>query len=285
MAALVDLQDVVVQALRAHLHLGHAQVTQPADLVRRDLIGPGLDHQSHIAMGGRFVDGLDQVQIDHGTFCPLRFFRRDVLNFIHRIEAALDKPFLIIPSVGGPCPAEDQQLDLVGWMSQGLQLVDPRADLGVRVEVVLQAAHGARLIGQVGFGHAHVGGAEDAFAGTRIRLGQNRDSRHAGERAHRFHADPLEQVGVLLQLPGGDHLVVDRHQHGFVQIPAAREGDGCAESWSHRARVEFPRARSVPVPFYRGSADALRASVPVVLFAYSITRLLVYLSLLPKHPS
>ena len=40
--AFVDLQNVVVKTLRAHLHFGHAQVTQPFDLIGIDLIGAGL---------------------------------------------------------------------------------------------------------------------------------------------------------------------------------------------------------------------------------------------------
>ena len=62
--AFVDFQNVVIQALRAHLHLGHAQVAQPADLVWRDLVGAGFDHQPHVAVGGGFVErsGLRPVR-------------------------------------------------------------------------------------------------------------------------------------------------------------------------------------------------------------------------------
>ena len=48
--AFVDLQNVVVKTLRAHLHFGHAQVTQPFDLIGIDLIGAGFDYQPDIAV-------------------------------------------------------------------------------------------------------------------------------------------------------------------------------------------------------------------------------------------
>jgi len=48
-AALVDLEDVVIQALQAQLHLGHAQAAQMGHLARADSIRPGLDHHAHIA--------------------------------------------------------------------------------------------------------------------------------------------------------------------------------------------------------------------------------------------
>ena len=51
-AALVERQDFVVQALHADLHLGHAQPAQMAYLLRRDPVGPRLDHQADVAVRG-----------------------------------------------------------------------------------------------------------------------------------------------------------------------------------------------------------------------------------------
>ena len=58
MSAFVDLQNMVVKTLRAHLHFGHAEVTQPAQFIWINFIGAGLDHQPHVAMRCGFVDGL-----------------------------------------------------------------------------------------------------------------------------------------------------------------------------------------------------------------------------------
>src|SRR5215213_6504772 len=106
-------------------------------------------------------------------------------------------------------------------MPHRLELLDPRTDLCVRVKLMLESAHGAGFIGQVRFRHPYIGGTEDTFAGTRIWLRQNSDGRHAGKRAHRFHADALKQARVLLHLSRRNHLVVNRYQHGFVEITTA----------------------------------------------------------------
>ncbi len=58
MSAFVHLEDTIIQTLRAHLNFGHAELTQPADFIRRDLIGPRLDHKTDIAMRSGFVEGL-----------------------------------------------------------------------------------------------------------------------------------------------------------------------------------------------------------------------------------
>jgi hypothetical protein len=59
MSAFVDLQNMVVKTLRAHLHFGHAEVTQPFDLIRIDLVGAGFDDQSHVAVMARFIEGVN----------------------------------------------------------------------------------------------------------------------------------------------------------------------------------------------------------------------------------
>src|SRR6266545_3752556 len=43
--------------------------------------------------------------------------QRGSRDVVHRVEAALDKPFLIIASIGRPCSAQDQQFDLICGMS------------------------------------------------------------------------------------------------------------------------------------------------------------------------
>ena len=107
-AAAVEGQNAVIQALGAHLHLGHAQAAQPGQLRRVDLVRAGLDHQADVAAGGSLVD---LVRLDQGgRIAP-----------IQGIEAALDEPFLVIAAVGAPGAAQDEQLDLVDRVANRLQ--------------------------------------------------------------------------------------------------------------------------------------------------------------------
>ena len=63
MPAFVDLKNMIIQTLRAHLHLGDAQVAQPGQFAGRDFVGAGFDDQSHVAMRGGFVEGLGGGQV------------------------------------------------------------------------------------------------------------------------------------------------------------------------------------------------------------------------------
>ncbi len=62
MAPLVHFQDTVVQALRTHLDLGHTQVPQPAQFIRRDLVRTRLDHQSYIPVHRAFIEFMRLFQ-------------------------------------------------------------------------------------------------------------------------------------------------------------------------------------------------------------------------------
>src|SRR6185503_12044858 len=89
---------------------------------------------------------------------------------------------------------------------------------------MLYGAHRAGLIGQIRLRHPHIRGAEDAFAWAGIGLRQNGDRRHTGECPHRLHANPLEQARVWFQLSRRDQFVINRNQHGFIEIPAVFQG-------------------------------------------------------------
>ncbi len=141
-------------------------------------------------------------------------------DFVHRVKTAQHEPFLVIAPVSRPRPAQDQQLDLVGRVPRGFQLVDPRADLQVWVKVVLDPAHRPWLVRQVGFGHARVRRAKDALARARIRLGQHGDRGHARKRAHWLHADARQQVRISRALARRHHPAVDCHQHRLGNIAA-----------------------------------------------------------------
>jgi hypothetical protein len=233
--AVVHLEDAVVHALRAHLHLGHSQVPQPAQFIRRDLVRPCLDHQPDVSMFRRFVQRLRLCQVGCGLVSDCRPLPVSTL-IVHRLEASLHEPFLVLTLVGAPSPSQDQQFDLVRRVSQVRQRRDPRPHLCVRVEVVFQAAHRARLIRQIRFRHPNVRRAEDAFAGARVRLGQHRHGRHARERPHRLHAQAFEQPRIRLQFTAAHHLMVRSHQHIFPEIPAVRQRIG-AQRFHRRASI------------------------------------------------
>jgi len=102
--AVVELENPVVQRLRAHLYLGHAKVAQPGQLFRGDLVRAGLDHQADVA-------------VKRGLVKVLGFRQGWRFDLVHGVETALDEPFLVVAAVGAPGAAKDQQLDFVGGVA------------------------------------------------------------------------------------------------------------------------------------------------------------------------
>jgi hypothetical protein len=47
----------------------------------------------------------------------MRFGQRGRIDAVHGIEAALDKPLLVILAIGAPRPAQDKQFDFVGGVT------------------------------------------------------------------------------------------------------------------------------------------------------------------------
>jgi hypothetical protein len=70
--------------------------------------------------------------------------------------------------------------------------VDAREGLLVRIKAVPFGALCTWFVVQIALGHAHIGGAEDTFAGAGIGLGQHCDHGNTGLTACRFHL----QVGA-----------------------------------------------------------------------------------------
>ena len=210
-AAAVERQDVVIHALGAHLQLGHAQRAQPGQLGRRNFVGAGLHRQPHVAVRCGLVAGLG-------------FFQRSGFGAVEGLEAAPDEPFLVIFAIGAPGATQDQQLDLIRRVADGLQSLDAPGHLAVGVEFMLQPTPRPRLIGQVAFGHAHIGGAEDAVGGAGVGLGQHGDGGNAREGAHRLHADAFEQGRVGRPFAGRDKLAVNGHQGMLGQVAALGVG-------------------------------------------------------------
>ncbi len=131
---------------------------------------------------------------------------------------------MIIAPVGAPGAAKDQQLDLIRWMTDLLERSQPRGDLPVGIELVLQPSPGSRLVGEVALGHTHVAGAEDAFSGARIGFGQDGDGCNAREGPDRLQPDARQEVGVFLPFAALGKLTVRRNQHLLAQVTAIRQG-------------------------------------------------------------
>ena len=147
-SAFVDFQNVVVETLRTHLHFGHAEMTQPFDLVGIDLIWSSFNDQSHVAMRRGLVDGVKFFQYDSiENFPPLWFQSREILRMVHRIETTSDEPLLIIATIRRPCATQNEQLDLVGGMTEICQRPNARFNLCVRIELMFKRAHRAGFIG------------------------------------------------------------------------------------------------------------------------------------------
>ena len=70
-AALVDIEQVLVEALDAHLNLGATQATNERERLWRHGIGPGLDNEPHYAMLRRLVDALLTLELLHRGRLPL----------------------------------------------------------------------------------------------------------------------------------------------------------------------------------------------------------------------
>jgi hypothetical protein len=141
---------------------------------------------------------------------------------VKRIQAALHEPGLIVLAIRAPRPAEDQQLDLVGRVTDRLESGDPGRRLLEGVEGMLQGAPRARLLRQIGFRHARVGGAEDTLARAGIRLGENRDRRDARKGADGLHPDAAQEVRIEGPLSLPRELAVGIHQNVLSQVAAAR---------------------------------------------------------------
>ena len=54
------------------------------------------------------------------SLMALGFCQAGEIDAVHGVEAALDEPFLVVAAVGAPGAAQDQQLDLVGGVADGL---------------------------------------------------------------------------------------------------------------------------------------------------------------------
>lgn len=253
MTSFVDFKDVIVKTLRAHLYFRDAEMPQPGQFVRGDVIRAGFDDEADVAVLGGFVEALGGEEVgvvgEEGPVIEgfrnivgtpgnswelLGICRNDfsrclgtielVTTFVHRLETAQDEPFLVVAAVGAPCAAEDEEFDLVGGVADGFEGGEAFADLGVGVKLVLEGAHGAGFVGEVAFGHPPVGGAEDALAGAGVGFGEDGDGGDAGEGPHGFHAEAFEEFGVWFEFPQFDRFVIRGDQKLFANVAPALAG-------------------------------------------------------------
>ena len=64
-----------------------------------------------------------------GFVQPLRLLQACRFDPVQRVKAALDEPFLVIAPVGAPGAAQDQQLNLIGRMTDVFERCQARGDL------------------------------------------------------------------------------------------------------------------------------------------------------------
>ena len=90
-APLVDIEQVLVEALDTHLNLGAAQAADEREGLRRYGIGTRLDNESHHAMLRRLVDALLTFKLLHRCRLPLGDFaprRTGAVQTTHRTVVA-----------------------------------------------------------------------------------------------------------------------------------------------------------------------------------------------------
>ena len=87
MAAPVEVQDSVVEALHAQLHFGDAQATQAHDLARGDPIGARLDDEADVVVGGVCVLGQRLIE---GERLAREALRKKSIEREQQLRAALE---------------------------------------------------------------------------------------------------------------------------------------------------------------------------------------------------
>lgn len=176
-----SLQDVVVEDLDAELHPGGAQPHRPHDLLVGEHIRTGLHRHPDAAVGGGLVQ-------------PLGLLQGVRVRAVHRVEAALHEPLLVLRLAAGERPAHDDEVYLPGAVADLLQLTDAVGDLHPGVEQVPRGPPGGgllprvRLRGAVGDPAGTVGAPA---VGAVVRRGH-----------HRHRGDAADGAGRLLDEKG-----------------------------------------------------------------------------------
>ncbi len=138
-------------------------------------------------------------------------------------------------------------------MPNRLQLLNSRPNLSIRVKLMLQSTHRSWFIRQIGFGHPYISGTENTLAWAWVRLSKDRYCGHARKRAHGLHPNSLKQTRVFVHFSRRDHFIVDRNQHGFVEIAAAIFKRMISQSLRHIASASnLIQHRACKVFFLRG---------------------------------
>ena len=111
---------------------------------------------------------------------------------VQSFERLRQEPNLIGLAIERPRTAENDELHFVGGMPDPVERVEARKRLIVRIELMHGRALSSWLAREIALRHLDVARAEDAFPGTWKRLRQNRDGRDTAQRAHRLHAQLLD---------------------------------------------------------------------------------------------
>ena len=216
MPAPVFLQDFIIHTLYADLDFRHALPAQFQQTLQRDEIRACLDHKPHITVDAVHIARLHLRQRDLSAVIERVFL-------IERLKTAPDKPLPVVGGIRRPGPAQNKQFYLFRRVPHFVQRLQPRTDLQEGVKVVFHPAPRAGLSGKIRLRQPLFAGAKNALTGTGMRLGEDGDGRHAGERAYRLHPNLRQQHRIVLPLTRLYHAAVSRHQ-GMLgkESPASR---------------------------------------------------------------
>ena len=198
-AAAVQAEDPVREALDPDLDLGGAQAPDPQHLALCQMIRARLHRESDASACGGLVAPLGGLELAPGAIGDalgtpaIHAFAK----IVERIEAPLHEPDLVGGGIERPGAAQDDQLHLVHRMSDAVVRRESTPRLAVGIESVVLGPLCPRFDGEIALGHANVVGAEDAAARAGKRLRQDRDRGDATLCAYRPKPEGFDEpVGV-----------------------------------------------------------------------------------------
>ena len=116
-----------------------------------------------------------------------------VPEIVQGIETALDEKELIGLWMEGPRATQDDQFDLVHWMTNGSIGLQAAPGLEIGIEVVDGGPLGTGFVGQVALRHSDIVGAEYAAPRAGMRPRQHGHGSHATLGSYRTHPQSTDE--------------------------------------------------------------------------------------------
>ena len=190
-----SLEHIIIQDLHPELDPCGTEAHGTFDLCIVEHIGTGLHGESYTPVGGSLVQ----------LVCLLKGLGIDT---VHGIEASANEPLLVFRIPAGECASHDDQVDLVGLVSNLSELHDAVIDLGPWIETVPVRTSCSRLLTCVRLGRTVLDPSRTIGAlpmRTIIGRCHHRDDRDTAHGAHRL-LDEIwcQQPAVLLHDLGQD---------------------------------------------------------------------------------